>query len=96
MISTDAVNRVKYTLKNLIMILVWLTIFVGAISVNLTETDQLIATIVSTGLLKIFIRNLACQTQKKESWCGVVYHQMDFLVLTFSRKQLRVQCIGKC
>ena len=56
-------------------------------SVNLTETEQLIATIVSTDLLKILMRNLAYQTQKKESWCGVVYHQMDSLVLTFSMKQ---------
>ena len=48
MISTDAITRVKYALKNSVMILVWLTIFFGATSVNLTETEQLIATIVFT------------------------------------------------
>ena len=37
----------------------------GATNVNLTETEQLMATIVSTGLLKILMRNLPCQTQKK-------------------------------
>ena len=47
------------------MILGWLVIFLGATSVNLTETGQLIATIVPTDLLKIFMRNLACQTQEK-------------------------------
>ena len=62
MISIDAVSPVKYALKNSIMILVWLTIFFGATSVNLTETEQLIGTIVLTGLLKILLRNLACQT----------------------------------
>ena len=46
-------------------LLLWLTIFFGAMSVNLTETEQLIATIVSTGLLKILMRNLVCQRQKK-------------------------------
>ena len=65
MISTDAVNRVKYALENSIMNLIWLTIFFGVTSVNLTETEQLIATIVPTGLLKILMRNLACQTRKK-------------------------------
>ena len=66
MISIDAVNRVKYDLKNSIMILLWLTIFFGTTSVNLTEKEQLIATIVPTGgLLKNLMRNLACQTQKK-------------------------------
>ena len=63
MISIDAVNRVKYALKNSIMILVWLTIFFETTNVNLT--GQLIATVVSTDLMKILMRNLACQTQKK-------------------------------
>ena len=44
----DTINRVKYALKNLIMVLVWLTIFFGATSVNLTETEQLVATTVIT------------------------------------------------
>ena len=38
--------------------LLWLTVFYGAISVNLTETEQLIVTIVSTDLLKTLTRNL--------------------------------------
>ena len=62
MISIDAVYRVKYALKNSIMILLWLTIFFGAASVNLTEMEQSITTIVPTGLLKILMRDLACQT----------------------------------
>ena len=37
----------------------------GATNVNLTETEQLMATIVPTGLPKILMRNLPCQTQKK-------------------------------
>ena len=78
----------KYALKNLIMILVWSIIFFRATSVNLTETEQLI---IPTGILKILMRNLACQTQKRGSWCSVVYCQMDSLVLTFSMKQSRVQ-----
>ena len=57
MISIDAVNRVKYDLKDSIMILVWLTTFFGATSVNLTETEQLISATVPTSLLKIFMRN---------------------------------------
>ena len=65
MISIDAVNRVKYALKNSIKILVWLTIFFRTTSVVLTETEQLIATVVPTGLMKILMRNLGCQTQKK-------------------------------
>ena len=65
MTSIDAVNRVKYSLKNSIIILLSLTIFFGVTSINLTETEQLIATIVPTGIMKIVIRNLACQTQKK-------------------------------
>ena len=64
MISIDEANRVKYTLKNSIMILLCLTIFFGVMNVNLIETEQLIATIVPTSLLKILMRNLACQTQK--------------------------------
>ena len=39
----------------------------------------------------LLMRNLVCQTQKKRSWCGVVYQQMNCLVLTFSMKQSRVQ-----
>ena len=66
MILIDAVNRMKYALKNSIMILLWFTIFFVATNVNLTETEQLIVTIVPTGLLRILIRNLVCQTQKKE------------------------------
>ena len=62
-------------------------------SVNLTETEQLIDTMVLTTLLKL-MRNLACQTQKKGSWCDVVYHQIDSLVLTFSMKQSWVQHIS--
>ena len=38
------------------------TLVDGATSVNLAEREQLIATIVLTGLLKILVRNLACQT----------------------------------
>ena len=57
MISIDAVNRVKYDLKDSIMILVWLTTFFGATSVNLTETEQLISATVPTSLLKILMRN---------------------------------------
>ena len=60
-----SIDTVKYALKNSIMIPVWLIIFFGAMNVNLTETEQLIATIVLTGLLKLLMRNLACQTQKK-------------------------------
>ena len=45
--------------------LLWLTIFFEATSVNLTETEQLIITIVPTDLLKILTRNLVCQRQKK-------------------------------
>ena len=37
-----SIDTVKYALKNSIMILVWLTIFFGTTSVNLTETEQLI------------------------------------------------------
>ena len=37
----------------------------GATSVSLTETEQLIVTIVPIALLKILMRNLPCQTQKK-------------------------------
>ena len=51
--------------KNSIMIPVWLIIFFGATNVNLTETEQFIATIVSTGLLKVLMRNLAYHAQKK-------------------------------
>ena len=65
MILIDTVNRVKYALKNSIMILLCLTTFFGTTSVNLTETEQLIATIVATDLMKIFMRNLACHIQKK-------------------------------
>ena len=65
-------------------------------SVNLTETEQLIATIVPINLVKILMKNLACQTQKKGSECGVVYREMDFLLLTFSMKQSQVQRINKC
>ena len=65
MISIDAVYQAKYALKSSIMILLWLTIFFGATSVNLTETEQLIATIVPTGLLKILMQNLPCQRRKK-------------------------------
>ena len=36
------------------------TLVDGATSVSLTETKQLIVTIVPTGLLKILMRNLAC------------------------------------
>ena len=36
----------------------------GATSINLTATEQLMATIVPTALLKILMRNLACQTQE--------------------------------
>ena len=46
-------------------LLLCLTIFFGAMSVNLTEMEQLIATIVSTSLLKILMRNLVRQRQKK-------------------------------
>ena len=55
-------------------LLLGLTIFFGATSVNLTETEQLIVTIVSTGLLKIFMRHLVCQTEEEEqmmAWCGL-------------------------
>ena len=72
MILIDAVNRVKYAMEDSVMSLLWLTIFFGATSVNLTETEQLIATIVPTDLLKILTRSLAYQTQKKGRWCGVV------------------------
>ena len=57
MISIDAVNRVKYDLKDSIMILVWLTTFFGATSVDLTETEQLISATVPTSLLNILMRN---------------------------------------
>ena len=65
MILIDAVNFMKYVLENSIVILVWLAIFFGATSVYLTEKEQLTATIVPTGPLKILMRILACRTQKK-------------------------------
>ena len=36
-------------------LLLWLTIFYGATNINLTETEQLIATVVPTDLLKILM-----------------------------------------
>ena len=66
MISIDAVNRVKYALKNSIMLLLCLTVFFGPTSENLTETEQLIATIVPTGLMKILMRNLLCQHRRRD------------------------------
>ena len=55
------------------MILVWLTIFFGTTSVNLTETEQLIASIVPTGLLKILMRKFIVPNTEKETmvWCGL-------------------------
>ena len=73
-----------------------MTTFFGVKSVNLREMEQLVATMVPTGLLKVVMQNLACQTQEKGSRCGVVYHQMDSLVLSFSMEQSRVQRIDKC